>query len=241
MTKHVLLDNNTYKDLKIINQRSAQYGDNIPSVLTFPLEFRDIQTHYPICFSHNPENGSFHAVALLGFEDGENLFLTANGWDATYIPLMIERGPFLIGLSQDQDETQSFIHFDADSPRVNTSEGESVFLEHGGNSPYLQRISQILRSIHQGQAGSKAFFAQLIEYDLIEPFVVEVTLKDGSYNKLQGFYTVNEEKLNALAVEKQAELIKSGCLPAIYMVIASLANFKILIAKKNQQLAASKI
>ena len=48
MANHVLLDNSNHKDLKIISKRSASLGDNIPSLMTFPFEYRDIQTNFPI-------------------------------------------------------------------------------------------------------------------------------------------------------------------------------------------------
>jgi hypothetical protein len=51
---------------------------------------------------------------LFGFQDGENLFLKADGWDAPEIPLMIERQPFLIG----RNGEEMLVHVDLDSPRV---------------------------------------------------------------------------------------------------------------------------
>ena len=39
---------------------------------------------------------------------------------------------------------------DLDHPRVSETEGEPVFLEHGGNSRYLDRVATILQGINQG-------------------------------------------------------------------------------------------
>jgi hypothetical protein len=239
VAKHVLLDNVNHKDLKIITERSAKYGDQIPSILTFPFEFRDILTHYPICFSKDPETGQFHCVALLGFEDKENLFLNEDGWDASYIPLMIERQPFLIGFQeQEQSATsqrQRVVHVDLDSPRVSATQGKSVFLEHGGSTAYLQRISSILEAIYKGQEITQTFFNVLLKYELIEPFTLDVKLNDGTDNKLKGFYTINEDNLKALSTDVQSTLMEAGFLESIYMVIASFSNFRALIQRKNQQ------
>ena len=102
MAKHVLLNNIAHKDLKIITQYSARFGDNLGSTLTFPTEFGDIQREYPILFRKESANGKFQSVVLLGFKPDENLFLDEfRGWQADYIPAVIERGPFLIGF-QDQ-------------------------------------------------------------------------------------------------------------------------------------------
>lgn len=239
MARHVMLDNVTHKDLKVIPDKSAKYGDNLPSVLTFPFEFRDILTHYPICFSKDPETGQFHSVALFGFEEGENLFLNENGWDASYIPLMIERQPFLIGFQQQQQysvsEEQRVVHVDLDSPRISKTNGQKVFLEHGGSTPYLQRISSILEAVYQGQRGSQTFFDVLLKYELIESFTFDVKLNDGSDHKLTGFYTINQDQLNSLSAVALSDLLETGFLESIYMVIASLSNFRVLIQRKNRQ------
>lgn len=237
MANHVLLDNNNHKDLRIITQRSSRYGDNIASVLTFPFEFREIQIHFPICFCKDPETGQFYTAALLGFEEQENLFLNGDKWDASYVPLMLERQPFLIGQQQDSDQDQPrLIHVDMDSPRISRSEGEAVFLEQGGTSPYLDRISSILEAIYQGREQSRQFIEQLLRYELIEDFTLNVQLKDESEHQLQGFYTIAEETLKSLPPEAITQLFNAGYLQAIYMVMASFSNFRSLISRKNQRL-----
>ncbi|MGC6481200.1 MAG: SapC family protein [Porticoccaceae bacterium] len=237
MANHVLLDNSNHKDLKIISKRSASLGDNIPSLMTFPFEFRDIQTNFPICFCKDPETGKFYTAALFGFEENENLFLDGDTWDAAYTPLMLERQPFFIGSQQNQSgEEQRLIYVDMDSPRISSADGESLFLEQGGTSEYLQRISSILEAIHQGQQQTKEFVDLMQKYDLIESFTLNVELNDGSNNQLQGFYTINEDKLKDLDADNIKQLIKTGYMQAAFMMIASMSNFRSLIDKKNKRL-----
>ena len=50
MSQHVLLNSVDHKDIKIITERSAKYGDNVWFSVTFPAEFRSVQAHYPIFF-----------------------------------------------------------------------------------------------------------------------------------------------------------------------------------------------
>lgn len=237
MANHVLLDNINHKDLKIISKRSADLGDNIPSVVTFPFEFRDIQTNFPICFCKDSETGKFYTAALFGFEEKENLFLEGDQWDAAYTPLMLERQPFFIGKQQAQNgEEQRLIYIDMDSPRVSSNQGQQLFLEQGGTSEYLQRISSILEAIYQGQQQTNEFVELMLKYDLIESFTLEVELNDATQNQLQGFYTINEDTLNGLSAEVITELMASGYLQAAYMVIASMSNFRSLIERKNRRI-----
>lgn len=237
MANHVLLDNINHKDLKIISKRSADLGDNIPSVVTFPFEFRDIQTNFPICFCKDSETGKFYTAALFGFEEKENLFLEGDQWDAAYTPLMLERQPFFIGKQQAQNgEEQRLIYIDMDSPRVSSNQGQQLFLEQGGTSEYLQRISSILEAIYQGQQQTNEFVELMLKYDLIESFTLKVELNDATQNQLQGFYTINEDTLNGLSAEVISELMASGYLQAAYMVIASMSNFRSLIERKNRRI-----
>ena len=240
MANHALLNNVDHKDLKIITSRSADYGDNVMSTMTFADEFRSVQAHYPIFFVKQSDTGNFQAVAVFGFEEGENLFLDANGWDASYIPLTIERQPFLIGFQAatggGSGERQTVIHVDMDSPRISQSEGEAVFLEHGGLTPFIERINSVLHTIHEGVDRDSAFVDALLEFDLLESFTLDVELNDGAKYRMAGFYTINEEKLGELDGEALAKLNRAGHLQPIYMVIASLSNIRDLIDRRNARL-----
>ena len=232
MANHAPLNNVDHKHLRVVTTRGAAYGDAVMSALTFPAEFRDLQACYPIVFAQDG-NGGYDALALLGFEQGENLFLGPNGWDAPTIPLTVERQPFMIGRGG-SDELA--IHIDLDSPRVRDGgiEGEALFLTYGGTSEYLERISSVLRTIHEGLIASRAFVAALVELELIESFVLDVELDDGSQNRLAGFYTINEDRLAKLTGEQLARLHDKGYLQAIYMAVASLAQFRGLIQRRNR-------
>ena len=234
MTQHALLNNVHHKDLRIVTQHAARYGDDIMAAPTFPAEFRNVQAHYPIVFRRT-EQGEFAPLALFGFREKQNLFLTDAGWDAHYIPLMVERVPFLIGRGANSEQV---IHVDLDSPRVSRTEGEPVFREHGGNSEYLDRVSSMLATIHQGLAATNPFVAALIENELLESFVLDIQFRDGAQHRLAGFHTIREEKLAALGAEALGKLHEKGYLQAIFMVIASLANFRDLIERASKLDAA---
>lgn len=238
MANQQLLNNVTHKDLRIITDRSAWYGDDVASAGIFPPEFRRVQAEYPIAFQKNEATGFFEAMAIFGFARGENLFLDDNGWNASYIPLSIERQPFLIGFQSADDGAADtpVVHIDMDSPRISDSEGQAVFLEHGGYSPYLEHISSVLRAIHDGYEYMKGFSTALTELDLLEPFTLEFELKDGSKQRLGGLHTIHEEKLAGLDGQALAKLHANGYLEHIYMVLASIANFRTLIEKKNARL-----
>lgn len=230
MSKHVLLNNVDHKDLRIVTTRGAEYGDNVMLAATFPAEFRNLQAHYPIVFRKNAQ-GQFEPVALLGFKEGQNLFLSQQGWDATYIPMTLERLPFLIGFSHDR---QPMMHIDLDHPRVSRTLGEPIFREHGGNTEFVERMSSLLLAIHNGLAATESFIGALLQHELLESFVLDIQLNDGSQNRLAGFYTIKEERLLDLNGAELERLNRAGHLQAIYMAIASLSHFRALIERVNK-------
>lgn len=238
MTNNVLLNNVSHQDLKVVPRFGAEYGDNMGSVLAFPTEFVELQKEYPILFRRNKETEKYHSIALLGFSQNENLFLNPeleSGWAANYIPAVVAKGPFLIGIHSNStdDSTSPMIHIDLDHAKVGQQEGYPLFLEHGGNSPYLERIASILKVIHQGVAAQDVMFQVFSEMDLIEPVNIDIDLHDGGKHRLSGHYTINEEKLATLSGDQLEKLSKLGFLPLAYAVIASITNIKKLTEMKN--------
>lgn len=230
MPKHVLLNNIDHGDLRVDTSRSAALGDDVMVALTFPAEFRNLQAHYPVVFRKTAD-GAFQPVALLGLKEGQNLFLGPEGWDATYVPLAIERQPFLIG----RDGEALMVHMDIDSPRVGRERGEALFRDHGGTTDYLDRISSVLLTLHNGLEEAPRFVDALLRNDLLESFALDVELDDGSLNRLVGFYMINEERLRSLDAAALADLHRAGYLEPTYMAVASLSQVRALIERMNRR------
>jgi hypothetical protein len=240
MTNTVLLDNVNHKDLRVRTGYAAEFGDNINMTLVFPTEFAFVQREYPILFRRE-STGELQAVVLLGLDKGENLFLDETGWNARYVPAVQQRGPFIIGLHRsdaDPDgESEPMIHVDLDHPRVSTTEGAPLFMEHGGNSPYLEHISRMLQLIYHGAKLAKPMFAAFEEAGLIESMEAEVKLDDRVSYKLPDFFTINQERLATLDGVTLERLNSLGYLQLAMMVVHSLGNMEWLIELKKRRLA----
>ncbi|NII11210.1 SapC family protein [Oleiagrimonas sp. C23AA] len=232
MTRPVLLNNIDHRDLRVATGYGAAYGDDAMSALTFPGEFRNVQAYYPIVFQKDAQ-GRFQPVALFGLEAGQNLFLDDSRWDAPYVPLAVQRQPFMIGMS----DGQPMVHIDLDHPRVGASDGQALFLEHGGTSQYLDQASSILLALHEGLEETPAFVDTLLEHDLLESFVLDVELGGEQPHRLAGFYTIHEERLQALDGAALAKLHAAGHLQPIYMALASLSHLRDLIERQQQRSA----
>ena len=233
MSRHEIVDNATHRDLRVLTDHSAELGDGVMACLIVPDEFRMVQAEFPIVFRRDLETGKFSAWALFGFEEGENLFLTGDQWDARYKPLALAIQPFLIGRGA-SDSAQ--VHIDMEHSRVSSAEARGVrlFDDLGQASPYLESIAEKLGMLDVGYRGSDDFFAALEGCDLLEPFTLEVPLNDGTVHSLVGFHTIHEERLAALTPAELGDLHGAGYLMPLFMALASVSQFGALVARRNR-------
>src|SRR5699024_5985162 len=114
MTRPVLLDNVEHRDLRVDVTHRGSPGEDMMMAPTFPAEFRSVQACHPIVYRQTTQ-GTFAPMALLGFREGQNLFVKGGRWDADYMPLFLARQPFLIG---EDVEGRPVMHIDLDHPAV---------------------------------------------------------------------------------------------------------------------------
>jgi hypothetical protein len=235
MTQHQILNSNDHGALRVRVEAGPELGDGVMACLAVPAEFRRLACEYPILFRYDAEARAFSALALFGFEPGENLYLANNRWDASCRPLAMAVQPFLVGRARD-GEGASQVHVDIGHARISPDgEGVRVFDDAGQPTPYLEEVAGMLGALDEGYRGSGEFFAALDRYDLLEPFSMDVTLDNGAAHRLVGYHLVNEEKLNALEPAVLAELHGAGHLEPIYMALASIGNLGKLVRRKNRR------
>jgi hypothetical protein len=233
MADHQILDVTRHRDLRIRTGAGAQLGDAVMASLAVPAEFRRLACEYPILFRYNSEARAFTALALFGFEPGENLYLADGRWDASCRPLAMAVPPFLVGRPRDGDGP-SQIHIDMGHPRIATgNEGERVFDEAGQPTRLLREAAAMLGALDEGFRATEGFLAAADRLGLLEPFSMDVTLDNGAMHRLVGYHLVNEEALRALDRGDLADLHAEGHLEPLYMAIASLGNLAKLVRRKS--------
>lgn len=228
MTQIVPLNKETHLSLKVDGRASAAYGDNRRFVQVIVKEFPHLAVHYPILFSKDPKTGQLYCGAMLGFDEGENLFLEEWAERDNYRPLMLQRGPFY---ADGPD-----LAIDLDDPRVGAEGGKTLFTDQGQPTKYLQSIMWAFQDLSSGVQMTKLFIERLLELKLIEPVDVEVELDDGTIRRCIGLYTINEDVLIRLADDVVVELFRRGYLRLIHYMIASLKQVQVMARKKNSRL-----
>lgn len=242
MSQHQVLDSLAHRDLAVRTDAGAALGDAVMACLVMPAEFRQAQAHYPVVFRRDLESGTFSALALFGFENGENLFLDGDRWDAAWKPLAQAVQPFLIGRAEPGGPATQ-VHIDLASPRLaagdagDAANAVRLFDAAGRPSAYLDTIAQQLGDLDAAYQGAAGFFAALERHRLLEPFSLEVPLADGSQHRLVGFHIVDEARLRQLDGDALADLHAGGHLLPLFMAVASVGRFSDLIARKNRRVA----
>jgi hypothetical protein len=144
MSQFEVLNKDKHRQLRIKTGYGAALGDAVMYVMTYPMEFRDIQSCYPILFTKDPNTGGFFAAAVMGFETDQNLFLQDDGWDASYIPAAAQRQPFLIATGGEGDDRPAVVSLDLDNPRVSQDDGEALFDSDGDPTDFLNQKIALL-------------------------------------------------------------------------------------------------
>lgn len=236
----VQINNIDHASLRVSPRAGSTFGDAVNQALVFPAEFEELQREFPIVFRRR-EDG-IQAYALLGLDSGENLFLEGERWMSRYVPASLRRGPFSIGLARDplSDEPgEPMVHVDLDDPRVGSADGLPLFLEHGGNSPYLDHVTGVLRLLYQEMERAPAFYAALDDAGLLTGVTLSIDVSEEQRYTVPDVLVVDVEHLAALGGETLEQLHRSGMLRLATLAAASLGNVQQLIARKQTRLDAN--
>jgi SapC len=231
MTNIVVLNSRTHRDVRVQAEAAARFGDNQRYVQVVITEFPLLVTHYPIMFSKDTETGAFFCGAMLGIDEGENLFLKEGKGHEGYRPLNLQRAPFFVSGAD--------LAIDLDHSRVVAGQGEALFDEKGEATPYLESIKSAFQQLKPGMEMTKRFIETLLRLDLLEPIDVVLGFDDGSKRNLADLYTVSQDALRKLPDAAVVELFRRGYLQLIYLLIASLKQIPVLAQKKNDRFLAA--
>lgn len=234
MTHPIPLDNVDHADLRVAIRHGAAFGDAVNQLLVMPGEFEQLQRELPILFRRGGDaGGAWYAVALTGFDHGENLFLRDGAWTTRTIPAVQRRGPFTSPATVENGGTAP-IWIDIDDPRVGTDDGEPLFLRHGGATPYLRHIATVLETLRLGHAAAGGIYAALARHGLFKPVRIDAEIGDGLSYAIEDVFAIDGERLAALDGAALADLHATGALRIAFMASASLANIARLIERKQQ-------
>lgn len=207
------------------------------SITALPLSYTEFSVacrDYPIAFIGN--DGAYVAMAVLGMENQQNLFVTPEGaWDpAVYLPAYVRRYPFCMTRvtvdGKEQPERIACVE-----KRAISDKGEALYDARGGELPAWVERKKLLFEYEADLVRSDEMSRALAGLGLLEGFTMQAQPNQGAPLAVTGMYRVAEEKLAALAPETLKDLAQKGMLARVYAHLISLANFGRLLDRRAAQ------
>ena len=207
-----------------------------------PLSYAEIAVasrDYPIAFVTGDGERSFLAMAILGLEQQQNLFVDASGaWDGnTYVPAYVRRYPFCMARvtadGTEQAERIACVEKAAVSP-----EGDALYDDKGAELPAWQATKSLLFEFEADLTRTEEMCGILKGLGLLEGFSVQAMPREGAPLAMTGMHRVAEQKLAELGGSELKNLMDKGILARVYAHILSQLNFQRLLDRRAARLAA---
>ena len=209
------------------------FSVNLHAVPLGASEFAFALRDYPIVFQHRKDDGAFEAVAILGIQEGQNLFVMPDGrWDRrTYIPAYIRRYPFCVhAVPGDSGPGERLIYVD---PRALADNGARLFDEAGVPLPHWVVIDRLLNEYEDELARVHRLGALLHNLGVLQPFSLHADLYSGFSLSLNDMYRADRAELAALEAQPLRDLIGKGDMDLVYAHLLSQENFLRLMNRRS--------
>jgi len=193
-------------------------------------EFVPAGRDYPIVFISG-DGKTFNAVAVVGMNAKENLFVADGQWvSGVYMPAYARRYPFCMAKVNVNQVEQKDRLICVEQSALD-EKGEALFDANGQPSAKWQDLER-----------TREMCAILADYGLLEPFTMQAKLnadKGGGSMQLGGMHRVAEKNLENLNAAQLKNLVRRGVMARIYVHLLSLEHFGRLLDRKAAQGKAS--
>ena len=223
---------------------TKQHRVLLPEITKLPLVFRSLTAlplsytefavacrDYPIAFIGG--DGNFVAMAVLGMENQQNLFVTPDGgWEpGIYLPAYVRRYPFCMTRvtvdGREQPERVACVE-----KRAINDKGEALHNAKGEPLPVWDERRKLLFEYEADLVRSEEMSRTLAGLGLLETFTMQAVPNQGEPLALTGMYRVAEQKLAELAPDALKDLAQKGILARVYAHLISLSNFGRLLDRR---------
>lgn len=191
---------------------------------------------FPLVIIQNPQDQNYMLAAMLGLRAGENVYHGEEFWASSYVPLAIQRHPFVVGFDdRGTEQEQLTTCIDVDSPWVNTKEGLALYNKEDEESEFLRSRHQILRRLFDGERHTARFIQRIRELDLLGTLDIDLMQRGGEVRRISGLHTLDEVKLKNLTAEQLKELQDQDFLAPCYLILASLYQLNNMVRLRNRK------
>jgi len=234
MANFVAIKAAEHQNLKVSQKRNLAHAAKQHIVAITAAEFAQASSSFPIVLVKNPDSDRFRSVAMLGMESEENLFYQDEKWLGLTVPQSIGMTPFALGLDPDKENTLTAC-IDLDSEFVGEDKEIALFEAEGKEAELLTNVQNSLGRLYENERMTENFIKELTENDLLQELELKIDLLSGEKKRLTGFFTVNEDKVKALADDKILDFHKRGLFVPIYSMLGSLSQVNRLVQLRNEK------
>ena len=236
--KVVALDRVKHRDLKLdLAARDLRTVNTLNAFFVAGTEFSDACKDFPVVWvaAGNDDAGKPQVapIAVFGLQNGQNLCTDANGWRVRYVPAVLRLFPFALART---GPTEMVVCFDESWPGFGT-QGEALFNAQGEPSEFTLGVQKQLENFEVEVERTRLAGALLMEKGLLRDMRFDATLPDGKKLTVDGFLTVDEEKLAKLSDADLLTFQRNGLMGLIHAHQISLGNMARLVEWHVERLA----
>ncbi len=241
-TSPLALDRDQHRRLKLqLPITDWRIAGRLNALFVAAVEFADVAREFPIVFVRAGKEADgrdqIAPIAVLGLLANQNLYEKDGEWRAGYVPAALRCYPFCIGRI---DAEQFAICVDMAWPGAQPETGVPIFQDDGQPSELLVAMQKHLENLEAEIQRTRLVGQRLLELDLLRDMRFDATLADGRQHSLDGFLTVDEEKLQVLPDAVVGQLHREGVLGLIHAHWLSMGHMRRLVdwhAERNVKLA----
>jgi hypothetical protein len=224
--KPVVLNRETHRELLFQPAGAYGFAAGLHAAPLCASEFFPAAKEYAIVFARAADGSAF-PVIVLGLHQDENCFVSSDGqWHARYVPFAVRSYPFTAVESTDTGSLQVVI--DESYPGFDATVGTPLFGDTGDPTPELQEKMQFLQAYQREVIQTRRFAAELGRLGLLIERSAQLRAGDSAQFNLNGFWIVDEVRLNALEDADLLRLTRQGHLALITAHLLSISNLGLL-------------
>ena len=228
--KAVALDRVKHRDLKLnLGARDLANVSKLNAFFVAGAEFTDACKEYPVVWvaAGKSDDGKplVAPIAVFGLKGEQNLCIDGDAWRVRYVPAMLRLYPFALARVAANEMVvcmdEGWIGFG--------NAGQALFDANGEPSAFTLDVQKQLENFEQEVERTRLAGVMLVDKGLLRDMRFDATLPDGSKLVVDGFLTIDEDKLAALPDADLLLLARNGLLGLIHAHQISLGNMAKLV------------
>lgn len=222
----VALDRVKHRALKL--DRTASDMTRLKQLNSFFVsvgEFAEACKEFPLVWvaAGKADNGKAQVapLAVFGLQSGSNLCIDEGQWRVRYVPAQLRYYPFATARTS---PTETVLCVDEAWKGLSYDSGEPLFKPDGEPSELTAGVNQQLQELEVDIERTRMVGERLVELGLLREMRFEAQLPEGKSITVDGFMTIDGDKLGKLSDSEVLELSRNGILGIIHAHQISMSN-----------------